>query len=150
MKKLFLTLFATLFLLVSASSVMADESIVWTKVGKGSLKVITGTWVTASNGLFTAALFDHSISGTIMVVETNPDTAPTPAYDITLTNAGGIDVMGGALANLDASDTERTQALLNGNYGIATVYGRLTLNITNNSVNGASGTIKIYFIEIIK
>ena len=150
MKKLFLSLFLAVFMLVSATSAMAVESIDWTKTGKGSLKVITGTWVTATNGSFTAALFGHSISGMIMVVETNPDTSPTPAYDITLTNTGGIDVMGGALTNLDASDTERTQALLNGNYGIATVYGRLTLNITNNSVNSASGTIKIYFIEIIK
>ena len=137
-------------MLFSVTSAMAVESIAWKKIGKGSLKVITGTWVTADNGSFTAAAFDHSISGMIMVVETNPDTSPTSAYDITLTNTGGIDVMGGALTNLDASDTERTQALLNGNYGIATVYGRLTLNITNNSVNSASGTIKIYFIEIIK
>lgn len=57
------------------------------------------------------AIFDikpSKIEGYIVRVVTNPSaTAPTDDYDITITDADGVDVMAGALANRDTANSEQ-------------------------------------------
>ena len=75
--------------------------------------------------------------------ETDPGTtAPTDDYDIILNDANEFDIMGGALADRDETNTE-------GAYPITAAHpidSTLTFVLTNNSVNSATGVLKLYFV----
>lgn len=111
-----------------------------------SVQVITVTWVAHTDGTVTAETIDIDPQGYVFMVVTNPGgTAPTTLYDITLTDADGVDIMGGKLADRSATASEQAiPAVMTGVYGGRYVIGGLTLNISNNSVNGAGGTVVIY------
>jgi hypothetical protein len=77
------------------------------------------------------------LNGYLLQVITNPGaTAPTDDYDITLTTSDGIDAARGLLANRDTSTTE----VVDVNYPLKST---LTLNLSNNSVNSAVGTVTL-------
>jgi hypothetical protein len=84
-------------------------------------------------------------TGWIFLAETNPGTtAPTNAYDIVINNSNGVDVMGGALANRDGAapgsgTTQRTTPAVSG-----WVDGPLTMVTSNNAVNSATFTLKLW------
>ena len=80
------------------------------------------------------------------MVITDPGTeAPTADYDITLTDADGVDVMGGELADRHTTATEQAVPKIGDTvYGTRFVKGPLIFAITNNSVNDAAGEIFIY------
>ncbi len=118
-----------------------------------------GTWVMhftltctgdSSDGSFPATVlgYKRAIRGArLEAMETNPGTtAPTALYDVTLTDDGGYDLLGGAGANRSATVTERVIPVLGtGTYGTASVNGDTTVNITNNSVNSAGIVIDLWF-----
>jgi len=80
------------------------------------------------------------------MVETIPGaTAPTDNYDIVINNASGADVMGGALANRDATLAEQVAPLLGGIPTKRPINSDLSIVLTGNSVNAATGTIKLFF-----
>lgn len=83
----------------------------------------------------------------LVKVTTNPGTtAPTDNYDITITDANGVDIMGGTLANRDTSNSEEALPYIGGvAYGPTPIPGTLTLNITNNSVNSAGIVVELIF-----
>jgi len=55
-----------------------------------------------------------------------------------------VDVMGGALADRDTANTEQAVPKIGAAYGGSFFTGALTLNISNNSVNSATGEVKVY------
>jgi hypothetical protein len=69
---------------------------------------------------------------------------PTDNYDITITDAHGVDVMGGELNNRDAINSEQALPKIDAVYGGGIINETVTLNISNNSVNSATGTVTLY------
>jgi len=77
--------------------------------------------------------------------ETNPGTAPTDNYDITLVDADVGDIAGGTLMNRDTITTELV------NLGVAPagfpiIRGTFTFTLSGNAVNNATGTCILTFI----
>lgn len=115
------------------------------------LRYVDFAWTAHTDGSFTSVASTQDIDGYIVSVITDPGTpAPTDDYDITLTNELGYDVMGGTLANRDTSTTENaiSKIYTGGSdtiYGSPLNIGTLTLNISNNSVNGAQGVVRVIY-----
>jgi hypothetical protein len=105
------------------------------------------TW-TADSAAATvpATATDTAIVGYVFMAQTNPGTtAPTDDYDITLTDADGIDVFGGELLNRDEANSEQTVPKVGSSvYGSRFVNSVLTFNLSNNAVNSATGTVRVY------
>ena len=87
------------------------------------------------------------IDGYVFLVVTNPSgvTAPTDAYDITLTDSDGVDVMGGELADRSDSNSEQAVPLIDGVFGSRFVKGPLTITITGNSVDSAVTVVTVFY-----
>lgn len=87
----------------------------------------------------------YPLTGQILYsAETNPgSTAPTDDYDITITDSDGLDLAGGYLLNRDASTTEKVNIGDSAAHGFSFITGDLTVTISNNSVNSATGTIRL-------
>jgi len=143
MKKIILIL----SLLLIPSLVWAAGSVTqsWTSVNE-DVSVLTFSWTgDASGGAVTATASESNIDGFVFLVVTNPgSTAPTPSYDITLTDADGVDIMGGKLADRSATASEQEIPKVGSGLGSRFVSGTLTLNITNQSVNSATGTVLVF------
>lgn len=112
-------------------------------------KVVFSCTADGADGSFPDTATYAAISGCVYAVEVDEGgTAPTDAYDITLVNAGGQDVMGGSLANLTTGGVHFP--LVGGAYGCAPVESILTLNIDNNSVNSAVVTISLWWSQFAR
>ena len=75
-------------------------------------------------------------------VVTDPGTtAPTDNYDITIDDTDGLDMCGGDCANRDTSTTEKVQLVL-----FEPVLGNVTVTVSNNSVNSATGMVRLVFV----
>ena len=87
-----------------------------------------------------------AIDGLIYEVETDPGaTAPTDEYDLTLTHVvTGLDIMGGNLADRSATLPQRADPL---DSKTQPSYGKYNLNVTNNLVNGAQFTVRIFYFR---
>ena len=87
----------------------------------------------------------------VQKVVTDPgSTAPTDNYDIVLNDSDSLDVMGGTLANRSTSASQQTRPLLGGagDYWNSPVRGKLTMVLTGNAVNSATGTVIVYLKRI--
>lgn len=120
--------------------------------GYGDLRYVTITWTADPNDASVPATDIYwDFSGYIIEMTTNPGaTAPTSAYDITLVDEQGVDVLGGAGMNLSATASERiTPKPVTGQdvWGPAFALGTITFTLTNNSVNSATGTAIITYIQ---
>lgn len=121
------------------------------KIQGTNLAVLTFSWTgDASDGTVpstdTSAAISAAIKGMgIIEVRTTPGaTAPTALYDITLSNADGLDLMGGALANRSATLAEAVLPQnAAGDQFARGIDSALTLAISNNSVHSATGTVKV-------
>lgn len=88
---------------------------------------------------------DDEIHGYVTRVVTDPTgTNPTTLYDLTLKDADGCDVMGGALADRSASVVEQAMPLFADVPAPARVDGKLTLAGLNNSVVSATISVHVY------
>ena len=129
---------------ITASNITVD--------GKVSRKVITIAWTGAAAGgaidAITVNAQTYGIEGWYLYsVETNPGTtAPTDDYDIVINDADGLDIAGGLLANRDSSVTEMVN-LRAAATGYPMVRGNLSVAISGNSVNSATGTIIMTFVQ---
>jgi len=127
---------------------MAAGTVTQTYVQKtNNVSCLTYSWTAdASAHTVPATASTVAIDGYVILVVTNPDddTAPTDQYDITLTDADSCDVMGGTLADRSDTNTEQAVPKIGNVYGGRWVSGILTLNISNNSVNSAAGTVAVY------
>lgn len=120
-------------------------------VGKGwpnSFKVYQITWTTATDGTKAAISFP-AVKGFLYAFESDPgSTAPTDNYDVTITNSAGVDIMGAEATNRDTSVSERAFPKVGtGTFQPAPAHSDMSVNITNNSVNSATGTFYLYFTE---
>jgi len=115
-------------------------------------KVLTLAWTgDASGGSMPAVSVvtaTYGIEGWFLYsVETNPGaTAPTDDYDIVINDADGLDIAGGLLANRDTANTEMV-SLRAAAAGYPMVRGNLSVVITGNSVNSATGTVIMTFVK---
>lgn len=138
-----------LLLAVSAWADSVTQSVTMTGRSTGGERdyVYQLSWTAAADGSLTSVTTEESIDGYVYMVVTDPGTtAPQALYDLTLTDSYGLDIMGGALLDRSATVTEQAfPVLLTGVYGSRRVNGRLTLNLTNNNVNAATGIVYIYF-----
>lgn len=147
MRKLFIPLFILLFLIFPAASLAAGTVTQALTRVSATVYTIVYTWTgDAADGTVPATASNWPIEGYVFLVVTNPGgTAPTDNYDITLTDADAVDVMGGELANRDQTNSEQAvPAVGSGVYGARWVSGTLTLNITNQNVVSATGTVTVY------
>jgi hypothetical protein len=115
--------------------------------------IITISWTgDASTGSVPSTEFPDisSIRGYYIIkASTKPGTVnPTALYDIAINNEIG-DIMGGALGNLAAATASTNISPLDsgGMPALVPVDGPLTFVLTNNSVNSATGTVKLYFVR---
>ena len=143
-KPMILVLFALLLvpgMAFAAASVCTVDAPQSNGAGLWSQKV---TWTASgSDGNFTQCNLSYAIDGLFAYVETDPGSpAPTAAYDLTFT-----DDMGLTYTVSDRSDTatEQTKPSLSGTAGVYPVWGRLRLDIANNSQAAATGTIRLFW-----
>jgi len=120
-------------------------------------KVVTISWVAGTGGgaddgdmvpaTINAATYE--LAGYYLYsIETNPgDTAPTDNYDLTVTDADGLDVLWAKGYNRDEADTE-IAFLADATYGYYVVRGNLTVTMVNgsNTVAASSGDIILTFV----
>lgn len=150
MKKILAVLILTIFLVLPIQSWGAGTVTQSLSHSAANYKGLVFSWIAdSSDGSVPATTSMLRIDGYIIKVITNPGTtAPTDNYDITLTNIDGADVVHGELANRDTTNTEEIVPIPADNvtvYGGSAVIGRITLNITNNSVNSATGTVTVIY-----
>ena len=144
MKKILLGILMSLFMVTGA---FAAESVTQSLQTGGEINVLVMSWTTDSSGDLTATDTGYPIEGYLMLVETDPSgTAVPTSYAVTLTDANGLDVMGGALAGRSTTATEMTLPLLNGNYTMLPIPGKLSMDVTGAGAS-KSGTVRIYFVR---
>lgn len=102
------------------------------------IKRIAWTWTSTAGGaadLVTTVTY----TGQIVALVTDPGaTAPTDNYDITVTDADGVDVLNALGANRDTANTEQVVS------GMGIVVGQpLTLNVTNAG-DSKQGVVYLY------
>lgn len=111
-----------------------------TETTHGSVKKIVWAWTSDASGdasEATSAAFDGKLIG----LTTIPDAvaAPTTLYDVTVTDAGGHDVLLGAGADRSATVTEHVAEASLG----AAAASKLTL-VVANAGNAKEGTVIVY------
>jgi hypothetical protein len=85
------------------------------------------------------------IVGQVLAATTIPgETGPTDNWDFALVDEDGVDVLAGAGANRDTANAEQVAPLLGGVYAPRPVSGKLTLVVTNTSVNDAEFRIVVW------
>lgn len=146
MKKLFFVIAMLLCIPISSHAASsASDSVL---VDKDNLRVIRVLWTAHTDGTFTNYEITNAPLGAIWMVATDPgSTAPTDNYDIDLLDSTGVDIMGAELDDRDTANTEQAMPLIGSSSGVRPVNGKLTLAISNNSVNSATGTIYIYIYQ---
>lgn len=127
---------------------MAGSSSTVTKTSAandGTLKLIWDWVGDNANGSVPSAQTADTITGYVLLGETNPGAAaPTDNYDIVVTNEEGTDIFGGELMNRDTANNEQAVPLVGNAYGPRFVNSKLTMTLTNNSVNSATGRLILY------
>ena len=92
---------------------MATAQVVSIKEYNGfpGLKKIAWTWLSTDAGVVTGSKTTNKYTGDIVRLVTDPGvTAPTAAYDITILDDDGVDVLIGAGADRSATLTEQVNA----------------------------------------
>ena len=103
-----------------------------------TLKRIKWSWISASGVADKATT--ATFTGEVKTLVTDPGAAaPDDNYDITITDADGIDVLAGAGANRDTANTEYVLAASLG----GCVDSVLTLNVTNAG-DAKAGDVYLY------
>lgn len=126
--------------------------VVQTSKSLRDMVIVQLAWTAAANG----SVPDHVITDpgfsldgfSLLAMETIPGAdakAPQAAYDITLTNASGCDLLGGAGEDRSASAAEMVCPLSGTTVIVPPVDGALTFALANNNVNGAEGVARFYF-----
>ncbi len=120
-----------------------------TAATNGRMKTITFSWTSDdTTGAVTGSTTD-TINGLVYGLKTNPgSTAPTDNYDITVTDADGLDVLGGVGADRDTANTEYAAAKDGaGNVVPIPVSGVLTINVSNAG-NSKVGVATLFYLPL--
>jgi len=122
------------------SAVSPFRTIKFTWIGDASGGTVPAYTVTSASLAFMKGYY-------IYAIETDPGTpAPTTLYDITITNAGARDVVGGALADRSATLQEVVPPKFD---GVNPMYvpldgGALSINVSGTTANSATAYIKLW------
>ena len=136
------------FTLLTSEFASAASTVTITRSSRvtDSMHVFTISITADTDGSVTSTATPFEINGDVVLAITNPGaTAPQADYDITLTDSDGADVMGGTMVDRSASASERAYPDAGDSNIKAFVEGPLTVNVSNNNVNGALIVITVYF-----
>jgi hypothetical protein len=113
----------------------------------GGLQKIKWTWTCSSAGAYSEASTVRP-NGLIFRLVTIPSavTAPTALYDVTITDADGVDVLNGLGADRSATLTEQKSA--SDGLGVCKS-SLLTLNVSNAG-DITLGTVILYILDLDK
>lgn len=114
-------------------------------------KVISFTITDKAAGT-TVAIAETDVLGYwLCSMETNPGTtAPQDNYDIVINSAGGADILGGAGANRDQTNTEIAYPTIDstsGQKGCVPINSALSLVLSGNSVDNATVEVKLLLVR---
>ena len=149
MKKLIIGLFLCLSLIFVPFLVHAAGTVTVTTLnyGQGYWRVRYAWTADASDGSVPATA-SGAILGYVILAVTDPGaTSPTDGYAVTITDDNSVDVFGGELGDLDEANTEQWVPKIDSVYGPRFVSGTLTLNLSGNVVNSATGTLDLYIVR---
>lgn len=114
-------------------------------LGNDDEKIVFSFTADASDGSIPSTGTGKKITGYVSRAVVNPGTpAPTDGFDVTITDSGGVDIFETDLNDQSASSTLQSYPKVGGTSGPCYVDSVLTLNISNNSVNSAVGTVTLY------
>lgn len=121
---------------------MAAGTVTTTEERLGNVHKITFAWTsgTGAEGGTASGATTYPYTGLVLRVVTVPDgsDAPTDNYDITLTDAAGVDIANAQLANRDEANTEWVLTSMG-----AVVGDAITINVTNAG-DAKAGTCIVY------
>jgi len=106
--------------------------------------ILAITWTEDASASGDESMTTPNIDGHVYMVVTDPGSPAPDAYDLTLKDSDGADIMEGAIVNASATATEQWATTIGGSPMGRFVKGTLTVNMTNQATNSASGTIIIY------
>jgi hypothetical protein len=162
MKKLIFFLFCLILILSCTAPIYAaggshtvTSSPSAATVGDIHYKIaITTTWVADDTSHLvpdcSLVAATYQLNGwTLYSVETDPGSpAPSDNYTVTITDANGLDITGGIMsANRDTANTEFKNMSDSAN-GYYIIRGNLTVSVSSNTTNSATGTIILVFTKI--
>lgn len=123
---------------------LAAEGLTTTITKLGSVFEIQLAWTAAADGSFTERTITPGLSGLVMVAITDPGSpAPTDNYNVVLKDINGLPIFGTALDARDTANSEIVEPLI----AFRPVTGAWTFDITSNSVDSATGTVKVYIMS---
>lgn len=153
-KKLLGLIILGILLLVPQSFAASSATTTSTYIGN-NVTLYTISWTSHTDGTFTNYTIPYVINGYVVLVQDDPgSTAPTALYDIDLVSSTtGASILGctaaistctdGSMVNRSATISGQGAPLVNTLPYPRYVSGSLVLQIANNSVNSATGTIYI-------
>ena len=117
-----------------------EYAVAW--VGDDATGAVPVTEIVLSGAL----AHDKPIYGWVFLAETDPGAGvpPTDNYDIEILNAQGVDIFGAELINRSQTLTQRVTPKVGAAYGEAFSCSILRFSLANNSVNSATGTLRLY------
>lgn len=116
------------------------------RTNRSAMQPITVTWTSTSGGTYSETIAIPAPGELVSVKFVPGSPAPTDLYDVTITDAYGIDVLSGQGANLSTSTASEVCPGIPVKDGTTTsvgprpVWGNLTLSISNAGASKA-GTI---------
>ena len=113
-------------------------AIVFTEETNGSIKSIKAEWTSDGSGDASGET-EHEYSGKCLLFTTDPVDGPTDNYDVTVLDDNGLDVLAGAGADRDTTNTEQK---VETNLG-AVAGGKLTFVVANAGA-AKSGVAYLY------
>ena len=136
-------------LLIAAGTVTQSYSPVYSSEGPTGVSTMTFAWTTDSAGnasATTGTTISDQIAGKYVVVAvTDPDATdyPTDDYDVVITDANSVDLMGGVLLNRESGSSQQAAPYMGALYGSRPLSGTVTISVTNAG-SGKSGTVILY------
>ena len=119
----------------------------WHKLGTVK-RVIFDITADSADGSVDAIDLEQGLDGFLLRLATVPGSpAPSSNYDLTLTNADGVDMLQGVGANRSSSAAQDARIVYSGtaNHPVVAPSDQLTLNVANNSEAGAAIRVELYF-----
>lgn len=148
MKKI-IYLFAALFVLFAAQIAWAAEGTCTVTYANITSEVssITWTWTASSTDGSVPSTASGSVKGWVFMATTDPGAvAPQASYDIVVNDTASVDIFGAELNDRSATLGQHAVPKIGtAYYGQRFVNGALTMVLTNNNVNSATGTLTIYY-----
>lgn len=128
---------------------MAGTTTLTTHKAFGLVRRLVVDWTADAADGSVPSLVLPSIEGFLVSIETNPgSTAPTDNYDIALNDAEGLDRLLGAGQNRDTATTEIAAIVFTSTsaHPAVSIDEVLTLAISGNAVNSATGRVVIVYV----